>query len=141
MEQDQILLATNLIAMGYFMNQFFLSLFNVWGWTEPVNQMAHTLMSQRKKQPQRRQQQQQRSSSLVSGTNNVSWKDCEENMKYQCMAHVFGENVMGPIDAGNQLVASRCAEFMTIFFKQIQVDTIMWFTPRRIVKDDDDDDE
>jgi hypothetical protein len=57
------------------------------------------------------------------------------------MAHLFAENVMGPIDAGDSVVITRCAAFMTLFFNKIDPESVMWFTQTIEVDDDDDDDE
>jgi hypothetical protein len=119
MTEDGRLLATNFVSLSYYLNQFYISLLNVWGFMPLVEKFVSEASPETK--------QGRRTDFRSVGPN--SWEASDENMKYQAMSHVFSTLILQPLDAGDELVASRCAEFMETFFNKIPPQRVMWFTP------------
>jgi hypothetical protein len=53
------------------------------------------------------------------------------------MAHLFAENVLGPIDSNNQGVISHCVEVMKVCFHSIPCGDYIWFSPSIYLAEDD----
>lgn len=119
MADDEELLATNLISLGYHLNELVIGLFNVLRWMPLVEQIVHDTPSDIK---------QGRRTDFSSVRPN-SWAASDSNMKYQCMSHMFADGILGKFDTGDYGVASVCAEFVVSFFRTLKSDTVMWFLP------------
>lgn len=117
MDDDERLLVTNLISLGYYLNQFYISLINVLGFMPIVEQFV------REAPPEVKQGRRTDFRSVRPG----SWEASDANMKYQALSYIFAKFVLEPLDRGDELIASRCAEFMEIFFNKIPPQNIMWF--------------
>jgi hypothetical protein len=121
MEDEEQLLGTNLASLGHYLNQFCISLFNVWGFMPMVEKVVNEASPELK--------QSRRTDFRSVGPN--SWEASDENMKYQAMSHLFAKLLLEPLDQGNTLVASRCAEFMYVFFNSVPRENVMWLTPSK----------
>jgi hypothetical protein len=119
MDEDERLLGTNLICLGFYLNQFYISLFNVMGWMSLVDAIVSEAPTEMK--------QGRRTDFRKVGPH--SWEASDDNMKYQSMSHIFADRVMGALDEGDFMVAARCAEFMKEYYNHIPPERIMWFTP------------
>jgi hypothetical protein len=102
-DSDTPLLATNIVALGHYLNQFYIDLFVEWGLMERVEEHAMDAMQ--------------------GGINSKEW------WMYNIMGHVFGQEILHPLDCGDELVTKRCARFMVEYFNNIPEDGYMWFTP------------
>jgi hypothetical protein len=52
---------------------------------------------------------------------------------YKCMSVQFAHKVLGPVDSGDKLVASRCAELMEAFYNGTDPGMDLWFAPKEKV--------
>jgi hypothetical protein len=118
MTEDERLLATNFVSLSYYLNQFYISLLNVLGFMPLVEKFVSEAT---------REEKQGRRTDFRSVRPN-SWEASDENMKYQAMSHMFSTLILHRLDAGDEHVASRCAEFMERFFNMIPPEKVIWFT-------------
>jgi hypothetical protein len=78
MNEDKRLLATNFVSLGFYLNQFYISLLNVWGFMPLVEKFVSEAFRETK--------QGRRTDFRSVGPN--SWEASDEIMKYQAMCHV-----------------------------------------------------
>jgi hypothetical protein len=120
MTEDQRLLATNFVSLGFYLDQFYINLLNFWG-VMPLVEKSVSEGSPETKQGRR-------TDFRSVGPN--SWEASDENMKYIAMSHEFCTSILQPLDAGDEPVASVCAKFMEMFFNNmIPPQNVLWFTP------------
>jgi hypothetical protein len=101
---DIQLLATNMVALGQVLNQFYIDLILEWGLMERVEEHALEAMQ--------------------GGSN------CKEWWMYNTMGHAFGKEILHPLDCGDGPVVAKCVKFMVEYFNSIPPDSYMWFTPQ-----------
>jgi hypothetical protein len=102
------LLATNMVALDYHLNQFYIDLFLEWGLMESLEEHAVQAMQGGKN---------------IKDNNKEWWI-------YSSMGHAFGKEILYPLDCGDEIVVARCAKFMAEYFNNIPPDSYMWFTPK-----------
>jgi hypothetical protein len=117
MSEEQVLLATNLASLGFYMNEFYICLFNEWGWMPMVEQIVRDTTAKMKRD------------NRMDNDLQYPWEASDDFRKYLVMSHIFGEKVMAALDAGDTLVASRCADFMVEYFNDLDLGMLLWFSP------------
>jgi hypothetical protein len=103
MMDDARLLATNLVPISFYLNQFYITLLNTESFKLQVEE------------------------SVCKVSPEV--KQGDDKVVYQAMSRVFADMILHPLDLGDELVASDCAEYMEMYFNGIPLHRVMWFTP------------
>jgi hypothetical protein len=120
MKENERLLGTNIVVLGYYLNQFYLELFHVCGLMPVVEKHAREVQQEKERTKVPEED--------ANGGNPDSWEESDDCLKYQAMSHVFAITILRRLDNGDPFLTSKCAEYMIAFFHRIAPRDILWFS-------------